>query len=155
MFWTVVLEKALESTLDSKEIKPVNPKGNQSWVFIGRTDAEGETLILWPPDVKSWLIKKDPDAGKDWRQEEKGMTEWDGWMASLTWWTWVWVNSGRWWCTGKPGMLQSMGSQSRTWLSDWTELNWEDFKQAKGHDMIYVWKWSLLLLWQWFGMRQE
>ena len=74
-FWTVVLEKTLESPLDYKEIKPVNPKGNQSWIFIGRTDAEAETPILWPPDAKNWLIGKDPDAGKDWRQEEKGMTE--------------------------------------------------------------------------------
>ena len=74
-FWTVVLEKALESPLDSKEIQPVHPKENQSWVHIGRTDVEAETLILWPPDVKSWLIGKDPDAGKDWRWEEKGTTE--------------------------------------------------------------------------------
>ena len=74
-FWTVVLEKILESPLDCKEIKPVNPKGNQSWMFIGRTDAKAETLILWPPDVKNWLIWKDPDAGKDWRWEEKGTTK--------------------------------------------------------------------------------
>ena len=74
-FWTVVLEKALETPLDCKEIKPVNPRGNQSWIFIGRTNAEAETPILWPPDAKNWLIWKDPDAGKDWRQEEKGMTE--------------------------------------------------------------------------------
>ena len=74
-FWTVVLEKTLESPLDSKEIQPVHPKGNQSWVFIGRTDAEAETPILWPPDVKNWLPVKDPDAGKDWRWEEKGTTE--------------------------------------------------------------------------------
>ena len=84
----------------------VHPKGNQSWIVIGRTDAEAETPILWPPDVKNWLIGKDPDAGKDWRQE-KG---WDGWMTSLTQWTWVWVSSGSWWWTRKPGMLQSMGS---------------------------------------------
>ena len=71
----MVLEKILESPLDSKEIKPVNPKGNKSWIFIGRTDAEAETLILWPPNVKNWLIEKDPDAGKDWRQEEKGMAK--------------------------------------------------------------------------------
>ena len=71
----MVLEKTLESLLDSKEIHPVHPKGNQSWLFIERTDAEAETPILWPPDVKNWLIGKDPDAGKDWRQEEKGMTE--------------------------------------------------------------------------------
>ena len=74
-FWTVVLERTLESLLDCKEIQLVHPKGNQSWVFIGRTDVEAETSIFWPPDVKSWLIWKDPDVGKHWRQEEKGMTE--------------------------------------------------------------------------------
>ena len=74
-FWTVVLEKTLESPLDCKEIQPVHPTGNQSWIFIGRTDVEAETPILWLPDVKSWLIWKDPDAGKDWRREKKGMTE--------------------------------------------------------------------------------
>ena len=74
-FWTVVLEKTLENPLDCKEIQPVHPKGNQSWIFIGRTDAEAETPILQPPDVKNWVIRKDPDSGKDWRQEEKGMTE--------------------------------------------------------------------------------
>ena len=73
--WTVVLEKTLESPLDCKEIQPVNPTGNQSWIFIGMSDAEPEAPILWPPDVKNWLLRKDPDAGKDWRQEEKGMTE--------------------------------------------------------------------------------
>ena len=71
----MLLEKILESPLDCKEIKPVNRKGNQSWIFIGRTDAEAETPILWPPDVKNWIFGKDPGAGKDWRQEEKGMTE--------------------------------------------------------------------------------
>ena len=84
-FWTVVLEKTLESSLGSKEIQPVHPKGNQPWIFSGRTDAGAETLILWPPDAKNWLIGKDPDAGKDWRQEEKGMTEdemvgWHHWL---------------------------------------------------------------------------
>ena len=74
-FWTVVLEKTVEGPLDNKEIKPINPKGNQPWIFIGRTDAEAEGWILWPPDVKSWLIRKDPDAGKDWRQKEKGAAE--------------------------------------------------------------------------------
>ena len=74
-FWTVVLEKTLESPLDCKEIQPVHPKGDQPWIFTGRTDAEPETPILWPPDAKSWLIWKDPDAGKDWRREEKGATE--------------------------------------------------------------------------------
>ena len=88
---------------------------------FGRTDAEAGTPILWPPDAKGWLIWKDPDAGKDWRREEKGMTS--PWMASPTQWTWVWVNSGSWWWTGRPGMLQSMESQSCTRLSNWTELN--------------------------------
>ena len=84
-FWTVVLEKTLESPLDYRKIQPVHPKGYQSWVFIGRTDAEAETLIIWPPDAKSTLIGKDPDAGKDWRQEEKGMTEDEmvGWHHQL------------------------------------------------------------------------
>ena len=112
-FWTVVLEKTLESPLDCRETKPVNPKRNQSW--IGRTDAEADTLIPWPPDAKSWLIGKDPDAGKDWRQEEKGMTE-DGITDSMD------MGLGSWWWTGRPGMLQFMGLQSWTWLSDWTEL---------------------------------
>ena len=84
-------------TLESpKEIKPVNPERNRSWIFIGRNDAEAETAILWPPDVKNWLIGKDPDAGKDWRQEEKWTTGWGGWMASPTQWTWVWAGSGSW-----------------------------------------------------------
>ena len=74
-FWTVVLEKTLESPLDCKEIKPANPKGNQSWILIRRTDAEGEAPVLWPPDMKSWLIRKDLDLGKDWRQKEKGEAE--------------------------------------------------------------------------------
>ena len=84
-FWTVVLEKTLESPLDCKEIQPVHPKGNQSWIFIGRTDAKTETPILWPPDVRNWLIGKDLDAGKDWRWEEKGTTEDEivGWHHQL------------------------------------------------------------------------
>ena len=84
-FWTVVLEKTLESPLDCKEIKPVHPKGNQFWIFIERTDAEGDTSILWPPDAKNWLTWKDPDAGKNWRQEEKGTTEDEmvGWHHQL------------------------------------------------------------------------
>ena len=86
-FWTMVLQKTFESALDCKEIQPVHPKGNQSWIFIGRNDAEAETPILWPPDVKNWLTGKDPDAGKDWRWEEKGTTGLDSWIASLTLWT--------------------------------------------------------------------
>ena len=107
--------------LDCKGIKPVNPKGNQSLIFIGRTDAEAEAPIICPPDVKSWL-RKDPDAGKDWRQEEE-TTGQDGWITSLTQWTWVWESSGRWWRTGKPDMLQSMGTQ-RVGLTDWTTTIW-------------------------------
>ena len=110
---------------------PVHPKGNQPWIFIGRTDAEAP--ILWPPVGKNWLIGKDPDAGKDWGQEEKGGNRgWNGWMASLTWWTWVWISSKSWWWTGKLGVLQSMGSQ------------------RVGHDWVTelkitssVWSWSL------------
>ena len=82
-FWTVVLEKTLESPLEYKEIQPVNPKGNQSRIFIGKTDAEAETPILWSPDAKNWLIGKDPDAGKDWKQEEKGM-KWVRWLDGIT-----------------------------------------------------------------------
>ena len=125
-FWTVVLEKTLESPLNCKEIHPVHPKGDQSWVFIGRSDVKLETLILWPPDVKSWLIGKDPDAGSDWGQEEKGTNRgWDGWMASSTQWTWVWVGSGCWWWTGRPGVQWFMGSQR--FGHDWgTELNWQN-----------------------------
>ena len=121
-FWTVVLEKTLESPLDCKEIQPVHSEGDQSWVFFGRTGAKAETPVLWPPHAKSWLIGKVSDAGKDWGQVEKGTTGWDGWMASLTRWTWIWVNSGSWWWTGSPGVLQFMGLQSWTRLSDWTEL---------------------------------
>ena len=94
----------------SVSVKGLNPKGNQSW--IGRTDAEAEDPVLWPSDMKSRLIGKDPDAGKDWRQEEKGTTEDEmvGWNHQPSW-TWVWASSRRWWRTGKPGVLQSMGSQ--------------------------------------------
>ena len=121
-FWTLLLEKTLESPLDCKEIQIVNPKGNQSWIFIGRTDAEAETPILWPPDVKNRLTGKDPDAGIKLKAGEGDGRGWDGWMASLTRWTWVWASSRNWWWTGKPGMLQSMGSQRVG--HDWaTELN--------------------------------
>ena len=119
-FWTVVLEKTLESPLDCKDVQPVHPKGNQSWVFTRRTDVEAETPILGPPDAKRWLIGKDSD-GKDWGAGSEGHDRgWDGWIASLTWWTWVWVNSGSWWWTGRPGVLRFMGSQR---VEHWTELN--------------------------------
>ena len=94
-FWILLLEKTLESTLDCKEIKSVHPKGNQSWIFIGRIDADTEVPVLWLPDARSWLIRKDFAAGKDWSQQEKGTTGWDGCMVSPTPWTWVWPSSRR------------------------------------------------------------
>ena len=128
-----MLKKTLESPLDCKDtdckdIQPVHPKGHQSKIFIGRTDAEAEMAILWPPDVKNWLTWKDPDAGKDWRQEDD--RGWDGWMASPTLWTRVWVSSGSCWWTGKPGMLQPMGSERvrHNWV---TELNWPSRNKNK------------------------
>ena len=134
-FWTVVLDKTLESSLNNKEIEPVNSKGNQPRIFIGRTDAETEAPIFWPPDVKRQFIGRDPDAGKDWRQE-KGETGWDDWMASSTQWTWIWANSGRDWRTEEPGMLKSMESQGHNLLTKqqqqsvskihtlWTAFSW-------------------------------
>ena len=122
-FWTVVLEKTLESPLDCKEIQPVHPKGDQSWVFIGRTDVEAETPIFWPPDAKSWLIWKDHDVGKDWGQAEKGTTEdemvgWHDWLNGHEFgWT-PRVGDGQ-----RPGMLRFMESQRVG--HDWaTELKW-------------------------------
>ena len=111
-FWTVVLEKTFESSLDCKEIQLVHPKGNQSWIFIGRTDAEAETPLYRPLNAKNWLIWKDPDSGKDWKREEKGTTE-DEMVGShhRLDGTWVWLNSRSWWWTGRPAVLQSMGSQ--------------------------------------------
>ena len=120
-FWTVVLEKTLENPLDCKEIQPVLLKGNQSWIFVGRTDAEAEIPIFWSPDLthlkRPWCWGR-LKAG--WEGDDIG---WDDWMASPTQWTWISVNSGRWWWTGRPGVLQPMGSQ--TVRHDWvTELNW-------------------------------
>ena len=123
-FWTVVLVKTLESPLDCKEIQPVHSKGNQSWMFIGRTDAEAEAPILlasWYEELthwkRLWSWEKLMVGGEE---DDRG---WDGWMASSTWRTCVWVGSGSWWWTGKPGMLQSMGLQKvgHEWV---TELNW-------------------------------
>ena len=139
-FWTVVLEKTLESPLDCKEIQPVHSEGDQPWDFFGGNDAEAETPVLWPPHAKSWLIGKDSDAGRDWGQEEKGTTRgWDGWMASPTRWTWVWVNSGCWWWTGRLGVLRFMGSQRVG--HDWaTELNWTELKDPLALVICYLLK---------------
>ena len=114
-----------KSPLDCKEIQPVHPKGDQSWVFIGMTDVEAETPVLWPPHVKSWLIGKDrcwEGLGSGGEGDNRG---WDGWMASLTRWIWVWVNSRSWWWTGRPGMLRFMRSQ-RVRHNWGTELNWTE-----------------------------
>ena len=112
-FLIVMLEKTLEGPLDSKEIKSVNPKQNQLWMFTGRTVAEAEAPVFWPPDAKNGLSGKDPDAGKNWgrRGGEADNRGWDSWMALPTQWTWVWANPRRYWRTGKPGVLQSMGLQ--------------------------------------------
>ena len=118
-FWTVVLEKALESPLDSKEIKPVNPKGNQLWISIGRTEAEAESPTLWPPEVKSQFTGKQ----RCWERLKPGgegdSRGWDSWMASLTQWTWVWARSGRWWRTGKPSAVHRVTELDMTeWLNN-------------------------------------
>ena len=133
-FWTVVLEKTLESPLDSKEIQPVHPKGDQSWVFIGRTDVEAETPKLWLPDLKSWLIWKDLDAGKDWRQEEKGTTEdamvgWHRWLDGQSMRNlWELMMDREAWRAAIHGV-----TKSRTRLSDWTELNRD---RGNGRDIL-------------------
>ena len=123
-FWTVVLEKTLESPLDCKKINPIHPKGNQSWIFIGRTDAKAEAPILWPSDGKNWLIRKDPDAGKDWRHKEKGMTEdemveWHHWLNAHEFEQGLGVDDGqKAWRAAVHGV-----AKSQTLLSVWTELN--------------------------------
>ena len=111
IFWVCTTWIHTNNRLAQSTCKPVNPTENQPWIFIGSTDAEAEAPILQPPDAKNWLIRKDPEAWKDWGQEEKGGNRGYGWKASPTQWTWVWANSGKWWRTGKPGMLQAMGLQ--------------------------------------------
>ena len=129
-FWTVVLEKTLESPLDCREIQPAHSKGDPSWVFFGRTDTKAETPILWPPDGEELTHWKRPwcweGLGTGGEGDDRG---WDGWMASPTWWTWVWVNSGSWSWTGRPGVLWFMESQRvrHDWVTElnWTELRWK------------------------------
>ena len=139
-FWTVVLEKTFESPLDFKEIQPVHPKGDQSWVFVGRTDAKAETPILWPPDVKSWLIWKDSDAGKDWGQEEKGTTEdemvgWHHWLNGhgFGWTPGVGDGQGGLACCDSWGCKESDMTE---WLK-WTELNLVNLRC-----MLWEWVWK-------------
>ena len=149
-FWTVVLEKTLESPLDCKEIKPVHPKGNQSWIFIWRTDAEAETPILWPPDAKNWLIWKDPDAGKDWRQEEKGMTEnemvgWHHWHDGHEFDEALGVGDGQ-------GSLTCCSPWDHRVGHDWvTELtDWKDFTlKYQNHFICWCYSVTKLFLTLW------
>ena len=122
-FWTVVLEKTFESPLECKEIQPVNPKGNQSWIFIRRTDAEAETLNTLATWCKELTHLKRPWGWERFKEQgEWDDRGWDGWMASRTQWAWAWVNSWSWWWTGRPGMLQSMGSQrvGHDWVTEQT-----------------------------------
>ena len=139
----MVLEKTLESPLDCKEIQPSHPKGDQSWVFIGRTDAEAETPVLWPPDVKSWVIGKDPDTWRDWGQEEKGTTEDEmaGWHHWLDGHEFVWT----------PGVGDGQGSLAccNSWgckESDMTEwLNWTELTEAKTFSLLIIHPWIPLI----------
>ena len=135
-FWTVVLEKTLESPLDCKEIQLVHPKWDQSWVFIGKTDVEAKTPILWPSHVKSWLIGKDPDAGKDWRQEEKGTTkdEMVGWHHGLEAHEFEQAPG----TSDGQGGLACCSPWGRRVGHDWaTELNWKDTKTNKTQSLLW------------------
>ena len=138
-FWTLVLEKTLESPLDCKEIQPVRPKGDQSWVFIGRTDVEAEPLILWPPDVKTCLIGKDPDTGKDWGQEEKGTTEDDmvGWHHQLNGHGFGWTLGAG---DGQGGLACYGSMRSQRVRHDWaTELNWTEILEQMTYFFFNYW----------------
>ena len=137
-FWTVVLEKTLESPLDCKDIQPVHSEGDQPWVFFGRNDAKAETPVLWPPHEKSWLIGKDLMLGGIGGRRRRGQQRMRCWMVSPTQWAWVWINSGSWWWTGRPGVLQFMGSQRVG--HDWaTNLIWSDQLSSQSNSHIHTW----------------
>ena len=158
-FWTVVLEKTLESHLDSREIQPVHLKGDQFWIYTGRTDAE--TPIIWPPDAKSWLICKDPDAGKDFGQEEKGRTE-----DEMVRWHHQLNGHGFGWTPGvgdEQAVVHGV-AKSWTWLSDWSELKYKNswhsgINETETHFFFYwwcrsfdKWLWPSSFLYSWVGL---
>ena len=167
-FWTVVLEKTLESPLDCKEIQPVNPKGNQSWIFIGRIDAETEALILWPPDAKSWLTGKDPDVGENWRQEEKKTTENEivGWHHRLDGHEFeqplgIGDGQGSLVCCSPWGCRESETTEWLNWTDDLSNSHvriWElEQKKAKHQrtDVFKLWVWRRLLRVPWTARRSN
>ena len=149
-FWTMVLEKALETPLDCKEIQPVHPKGDQSWTFFGRNDAKAETPVLWPPHAKSWLIGKDPDAGRDWGQEEKGMTEdelagWHHWLDGREFERTPGVGDGQ----GGLVCCDSWGHRvGHNWATElnWTELNkfFHVYSFQRQSPILFPWMWVRL-----------
>ena len=155
-FWTVLLEKTLESPLDCKEIQPVHPK-DQSWVSTGRTDAEVKTPILWPPDAKSWLIWKDPDAGKDWGQETKGTTEDEmvGWLHWLDghgfgWTVGVGDGQGGLTCCGSWGHKESNMTEGLNWTElMWVCERWTTKSESRRIDAFKLWRWRTLLRVPW------
>ena len=140
----MVLEKTLESPLDCKEIQPIHPKGNHSWIFIGKTDAEAETPILWPPDAKNWHLKR-PWC---WERLKVGRSRgrgWGGWIASPTQWTWVWASSRSWWWTGRSGMLQSMELQRVG--HDWATEQQQKFLQFVANNLSIIFQKIQLTYW--------
>jgi len=139
-FWTVVLEKTLESPLDCKEIQPVHPKGNQSWIFTGRTETEAETSIFWPPDAKNWLIGKYPDAGKDWRREKMGRQRMR-WLDGITDWMDMSLRKLQELVMDREAWHAAVHGvpKSQTRLSNWSELNWTAIKRKAFESVLMRW----------------